>query len=117
MQTANEPVIPLWMHKVGYKTQSSNFSTAFLFVCVCLLSSFFVCLFVFVTFVSLSSVFCSGDTFLFHFSPLATISAAFLSPDYWLHVQLSPLNFDKLTVVQSSFQQYSTRSPKHPLPV
>ena len=57
MQTANELVIPLWMHKVSNKTQSSNFSTAFLFVCVCLSFHFFVCLFVFVTSVSLSSVF------------------------------------------------------------
>ena len=46
MQTANELVIPLWMHKVGYKTQSSNFSTAFLFVCVCLSSKFIFCVFV-----------------------------------------------------------------------
>ena len=101
MQTANELVIPLWMHKVSYKTQSSNFSTAFLFVRVCLSSKFIflcVCLFLWLLYHRLlfsDPLF--GDTFLFHFSLSAAIAAAFLSPDYWSHVQLSPLNFDKLT--------------------
>ena len=94
---------------------SAMFSTVCLFVFVCLLTFFFVfvcfCNFYIIVFCpavvvraqmkdsySFLTPFVQGYSSVPYFSPpSAAIAAAFPSLDYWSNVQLSTLNFDKLT--------------------